>query len=122
MGLVDERVFVLTVENEILGVIGYSQDEYRISNYWLGWFYVHREYQGKGIGRELLEYILNELQQIGAKTIFVDTSSDALYRRALAIYLKSGFRIEAVIRNYYGKGEDQIILSKKFSYIGGFGA
>jgi hypothetical protein len=30
------------------------------------------------------------------------------------LYLKKGFRIEAVLRDYFGEGEDQIMLGMEF--------
>jgi ribosomal protein S18 acetylase RimI-like enzyme len=44
----------------------------------------------------------------------VNTGSRLLNLRALTLYLKKGFRIEAVLRDYYGKGEDQRILGMDF--------
>jgi ribosomal protein S18 acetylase RimI-like enzyme len=34
--------------------------------------------------------------------------------RALNLYLKKGFRIEGVLKDYYGEGEDQIMLGMQF--------
>lgn len=107
-----DKVYVLTLRGEIIGVTGYSLDQYETNNYWLGWFYIHKDYQNRDLGKELLEYVASRLRRKRVKKLFVDTSSDEFYERALTIYLKNGFRIEAVIKGYYGKGEDQIILSK----------
>ena len=106
------NVFVLTAKGNILGVIGYSIDRYETGNYWLGWFYVHKDYQGKGYGKKLLEYVIKKLKDKGVRKLFVDTSSNEFYSKALTMYLDNDFKIEAVIRDYYGKGEEQIILSK----------
>ena len=110
--LQEDKIYVLTLNNRIIGVIGYSLDKYETNNYWLGWFYVHKKYQGKGYAKRLLDYIARKLKRKGARKIFVDTSSDEFYNRALTLYLDNGFRIEATIRDYYGNKEDQIILSK----------
>jgi len=107
-----DSVYVLTDNGNIIGVIGYSLDRYETRNYWLGWFYVHRKYQGKGFAKKLLQYVIQKLKSKGVKRLFVDTSSYKVYNKALTMYLNNGFRIEAVIRDYYGRGEDQIILSK----------
>jgi GNAT superfamily N-acetyltransferase len=107
-----DSVYVLTDNGNIIGVIGYTLDRYETRNYWLGWFYVHSEYQGKGFAKKLLQYVIQKLKSKGVKRLFVDTSSYEVYNKALTMYLNNGFRIEAVIRDYYGRGEDQIILSK----------
>jgi len=74
---------------------------------------VHNKYQGGGHARKLLDHIIGKLKRKGVKKLFVDTSSNEFYQKALTLYMNNGFRIEATIRDYYGKGEDQIILSKQ---------
>lgn len=106
-----DGVYVLDSNDKIIGVIGYSLDRYKTRNYWLGWFYVHKNYRWKGCGKKLLRYIIKKLKTKGIKKLFVDTSSNEFYSRALTMYLNNGFRIEAVIKDYYGKEEDQVILS-----------
>lgn len=107
-----DKVYVCVDYEEVIGVIGYSLDYYETNNYWLGWFYIHKEYKGKGYGKKLLEYIIKKLKSKGVRKLFVNTSSNKFYRRALKMYLKYGFKKEAVIRDYYEDGENQIILSK----------
>jgi ribosomal protein S18 acetylase RimI-like enzyme len=92
-------------------VIGYSQDKYETNNYWLGWFYIHSDYCKKGFGKHLFHFIEKELKKLNVKKLFVDTSSDEFYKTALRWYIKFGFKLEAIIKNYYGQNEDQLILS-----------
>jgi len=108
-----DQVYVLELDGKIIGVVGYSLDRYETKNYWLGWFYVHKKYQGGKSAKKLLDHIIGKLRSRGVKKLFVDTSSNKSYQRALIFYMKNGFRIEATIRDYYENGEDQIILSKK---------
>ena len=104
-----DKVYVLTSGTKVIGVIGYFLDRYETENYWLGWFYVHKNYQGKTHGKKLLEYIIKKLKSKGVKRLFVNTSSNKKYNKALAIYLDNGFRIEAVIQDYYEKGRPDYI-------------
>ncbi len=106
-----DKVYVLDKDKTIVGVIGYSQDKYETKNYWLGWFYIHSGYCKKGLGRQLLHFVKEELKEMKVKKLFVDTSSNGFYKTALLLYIKFGFKLEAIIKNYYGKNEDQLILS-----------
>lgn len=108
-----DTVYVAVLNNKIVGVTGYFIDRYETGNYWLGWFYVHKQYSRKGYGKQLLNFIVRKLKKKRTKRLFVNTSSYPFCRRALNFYLKSGFRIEAIIKDYYWNGEDQIILSKQ---------
>jgi len=113
VNLKDDKIYVAVLDNKIIGVTGYSIDRYEARNYWLGWFYIHKQYSQKGYGTQLLNFIIGKLSKKRIKRLFVNTSSHPFYRAALDLYLKNGFRIDAVIKDYYWNGEDQIILSKQ---------
>jgi ribosomal protein S18 acetylase RimI-like enzyme len=66
---------------------------------------IHKKY-----GRKLLKFVFNELKGTEAEKLFVDTSSNRFYRKAVKIYLDNGFNLEATLRDYYEKGEDQLIF------------
>jgi len=111
----DEVVYVGTLNNKIVGVIGYYLDKYDTPQYWLGWFYVTGREQGHGYGNKLFQYVIKELKKKDVKRLFVYTSTDKAYLDAIVFYLRNGFKLESVIRGYYGEEEDQIILSKKIT-------
>lgn len=108
-----DKVYVAAAENKIIGLSGYSIDRYEADNYWLGWFYVHEQYARNKVGSRLLNHIVGMVRKKKARRLYVNTSSYPFYRAALNFYLKNKFRIEAIIKNYYWNGEDQIILSRK---------
>ena len=111
-----DAVYVLEIdqnnEKVIVGTIGYSIDKYESEQYWLGWFYVHQEHQNHNYGKKLLNHIVGQMRRMNVKKLFVNTSSYRTYIPALIFYLKNGFKMESVIKNYYGGDEDQLILSK----------
>lgn len=109
----DDMVFIGIVDGDIVSVTGYCPDEDIDDVYWLNWHYTHKVYEGKGIGGKLLEYMI-EILSPNARKFYVNMGWRLLNLRALNLYLKKGFRIEAVLRDYYGEGEDQIILGMQF--------
>ncbi len=50
-------------------------------------------WQGKGLGTEMLQYILSDLQQVGIKRIFLWGGVQADNHQALRFYQKNGFEI-----------------------------
>ena len=106
-----DKFYVIEESGTIIGVIGYSIDRYETTNYWLGWFYIHGDYCNKGYGKKLFHFIKDKLKLMNVKKLFVDTSSDVFYNTALFSYITFGFKLEAIIKGYYGKNEDQLILS-----------
>ena len=109
----DDMVFVGIVDENIVAVTGYCPDPDIDDVYWLNWHYTHKDYEGKGIGGKLLDHVI-EMLSPKIRKFYVNTGSRLLNLRALNLYLKKGFKIEAVLKDYYGEGEDQIMLGITF--------
>jgi ribosomal protein S18 acetylase RimI-like enzyme len=108
-----DEVFVRVVEGKIVGVIGYCPDRLETDDIcWLGWFYVRKDFRGYGYGRELLDYVIDILENKPVRKLYVDTSSFTSYKEAMALYEKTGFVHEGTLKDYYEKGEDQLIFGR----------
>ena len=73
---------------------------------------VHPEWQGRGRGAALLQYIEEKLAARGARILLVETSGLPEFERARAFYRKCGYEEEARIREFYNAGEDKIVFRK----------
>jgi ribosomal-protein-alanine N-acetyltransferase len=69
---------------------------------------VAKEYQGKGVGKRLLNKELEALKRKGVKTVIAEVH----YKCASAIpfYYKHNFRIAGFMQDCFGTGHDAIIL------------
>jgi len=67
------------------------------------------EFQKMGIGRRVLEMILEELKEV--KTITLATHPENI--AALKLYKSFGFVEKEKIENYFGDGEPRVILKKE---------
>jgi ribosomal protein S18 acetylase RimI-like enzyme len=109
-----DKVFVAKINGKTIGVSGFCRDYFSTDySYWLGWFIVDEEYRGKkefAVAKKLLKRVEAELQKRKIKKLLVSTEDTN--QRAIRFYTKNHFSTEAVIRDYYGRGEDQLILSK----------
>jgi ribosomal protein S18 acetylase RimI-like enzyme len=76
----------------------------------LGWLTVDADHRKKGIGSKLLKKVEKSAKAQKLRKLFV--SAEDCNSGALAFYKKNSFRTEGVLRDFYGLGEDQIILSK----------
>jgi len=109
-----EQNFVAVDKNTgaVVGVCGFAPDKYMTPGIsWLTWFYLKKNYRGKGIGGRLLIYTINIIRKLKIKKIYLDTSSHLKYARSIKVYKKCGFNIEGTFVDYYGKGESMIIMS-----------
>jgi len=89
-------------------VVGYVQAEVHNDKAMLEDIAVPKEYQGKGVGKRLLDKELKALKLKGAKIVLAEFH----YKCASAIpfYYKHNFRIIGFVQDYFGIGHDTIIL------------
>lgn len=78
-----EKYYIAIKDNKVVGVIGWYQDTMDYATeamgatfpgknaYWIGFFAVDKEFQGKGIGAELLKAIEKIVQQKKQKELWV---------------------------------------------------
>ncbi|MDO4161766.1 MAG: GNAT family N-acetyltransferase [Pseudomonadota bacterium] len=78
----------------------------KAGTYELFWLSTLNEYRGLGIGRRLVAYLIEHLKSLGAERLYVKTDSTAQYEPTRRFYEKCGFRLRAVLPEYYGTGDD----------------
>ncbi len=97
--------FMAYMNEELVGVFVLIQTDseiYEIVN-----IVVKEEYQGRGVGKKLIQEAIDEAKKLGARFIEIGTGNSSILQ--LRLYQKSGFRIIGIdhdffIRNY----EDEI--------------
>jgi ribosomal-protein-alanine N-acetyltransferase len=100
---------VLVREEQIIGygVLSVAADEAHVQT-----LCIDPEFQGNGLGRRLLERLLNRAKQRRADAVFLEVRTSN--RVALDLYRAVGFNEVGVRRGYYpadGGREDAIILA-----------
>jgi len=80
------------------------------------WLVVNKLYQGRGIGRGLLERVEQYIGHQQHKAyIRVETSTRMEYCQARNLYAKMSYSQIARVRNFYGQGDDSIIFYKEIN-------
>ena len=69
---------------------------------------VHQSRRGSGVGRALVEAVIEEGRTTRARTMFLEVRAGNLVARRL--YRHLGFRDLGVRRAYYGPGQDAIVM------------
>ena len=82
-------------------------DEYHILN-----IAVRPELHRRGIGARLLAFAINEAEEKDARVATLEVRRSNLGGRSL--YRRFGFEDQRVRRNYYGPGEDAIVMDLRF--------
>ena len=92
-----DTFWIMLDGEEIIGTAALKRmDERRCE---LKFLYLYKRFQGKGLGRKLLETVIREAARSGYREMYLDTLSTSA--RALILYEKAGFvRTERYNENY----------------------
>ncbi|MEK4511956.1 GNAT family N-acetyltransferase [Paenibacillus anaericanus] len=91
------QCFVTLIHDEIVGVfvlIRTRPETMELVN-----VAVRDDFQGKGIGKQLVLSAIDKAKEQGAKTIEIGTGNSSMHQ--LALYQKCGFRITGVDRDFF---------------------
>jgi ribosomal-protein-alanine N-acetyltransferase len=68
--------------------------------------------QGQGLGRALLDALLEEARRRGCTQVFLEVLDTN--EAAIALYERTGFERQGRRRDYYGPGADALVMRKRF--------
>jgi ribosomal protein S18 acetylase RimI-like enzyme len=102
-----EGAFIIAKDNSnIVGCVGIRKIENKICE--MKRLFVNENYKGKGIGKKLVEIIIEEARTKNYEKIRLDTLSTM--ESALKIYYKNGFN---KIEPYYNNPNDNVVYLEK---------
>jgi len=96
----------------LVGYTCYGPIACTVGSYDLYWIAVHPDVQGKGLGQRLLQETERLIRQAGGSRIYVDTSQRLQYASTRAFYENAGYRLDAVLKEFYAPGDNKVIYCK----------
>jgi ribosomal protein S18 acetylase RimI-like enzyme len=84
-------------------------------SYDLYWIAVHNDCRNQGIGKILLEKTEGLITGLKGRAIWVETSGQEKYQPTRKFYLRFGYKEEAVLKGFYGPGDDKVIYVKRLA-------
>lgn len=105
--------YVYELNKEIIGYIScnFDGEVLEILN-----FCVSSIFQKKGIGTELLAFVLNHFYALGATSSILEVRESNV--AAITLYEKFGYKVIHIRKGYYSNNEDALIMQKGFiSYL-----
>jgi acetoin utilization deacetylase AcuC-like enzyme/GNAT superfamily N-acetyltransferase len=105
--------FVLVEEGgKLAGYACYGLIPGSETSYDLYWIAVNADRQGQGLGRKILARTEDAMRRIGARHIYVDTSSSEKYAPTRGFYLGTGYTVAAEFADFYRPGDGKVIFVK----------
>jgi len=106
--------FLLLEEaGELIGYTCYGRIGCTCDRYDIYWLVVGRGHQRAGWGKKLLSATEERIEKLGGKRIFIETSSRDDYAAPRTFYASHGYRLVAVVSDFYAEGNDKLIYSKR---------
>ncbi len=102
-------------DHKVLGFTCYGPHPLTQSTYDLYWIIAHKDARGRGVGRELITQTEKEVAKLGGTLLIAETSGTDLYAPTRGFYEKLGYRKEAVIKDFYARGDDLVMYTKKLA-------
>jgi len=81
----------------------------------LYWIAVHKLYRAKGLGKILMNMLVEDIRNRAGKNIWIETASRPLYEPTRKFYISYGCKKVAELPEFYGKNDNKVIYRIKCS-------
>lgn len=107
----------LCVSDERAGALAgfayYAPAAMTVGTWHLWWIAVRTDRQGSGVGRDLLEFLEQDIRRRQGRVLFIETGSLPHYEPTRRFYLKNGYEQHAVLKDFYARGDSQVVFRKE---------
>jgi ribosomal protein S18 acetylase RimI-like enzyme len=109
------RAVTLERGSRVLGYAYYAPAAMTDRAWELWWIAVTKDTQSRGLGAELLRHAEEDVRRQNGRILFIDTSSQAHYAPTRRFYAKHGYEQAAVLKDFYGDGDDKVVFRKRLA-------
>jgi ribosomal protein S18 acetylase RimI-like enzyme len=108
----DYSLLFAECDGRLAGYTCYGEIACTEGSYDLYWIAVHPDFQGRGLGRELLRETEARVRARGGARVYIETSGRPLYESTRGFYERCDYRLEATLEGFYGLGDAKLIYSR----------
>jgi GNAT superfamily N-acetyltransferase len=102
----------LEEDGRVLGFAYYAPAPMTDRTWYLWWIVVDKHVQATGLGRRLLQHVEKAIRKQNGRLLLLETSSLPSYELTRRFYLKNGYEVAAVLKDYYAVGHDMVVFRK----------
>ena len=81
-------------------------------SYDIYWMAVDQLDRGGGLGHSLLALTEQRIHEMGGRRIYIETSSSEKYVPTRTFYERTGYQVDAVLKDFYGPDDAKVIYVK----------
>ena len=101
------------IEGKVVAYCCYGLIPCSLVSYDIYWIATRAGLQGKGGGSLLLGKVESIISSLGGESVFLETSSKEMYEPTLRFYQRNGYTTEAILPDFYERGDGKVILRKR---------
>ncbi|MEW6721232.1 MAG: GNAT family N-acetyltransferase [Thermodesulfobacteriota bacterium] len=106
----DYHPFVLAEEDGAVAAYAcFGKNPMTKSTFDLYWIATRADRMGKGYGKAMVEFVVEEVRRRGGKLLVIETSSQESYGTTRLFYDRIGATLAATLPDYYDEGDDKLI-------------
>jgi GNAT superfamily N-acetyltransferase len=101
------------LQDNPIAVAYFAPERMTVGTYNLYLIAIQKEFQGKGYGKEIMNFIEQYLKELNGRILIVETSGLPEFELTRKFYDECNYERAAVIKEFYQEGEDKVIFWKK---------
>ena len=94
------------------GYICYGRRPLTEATYDLYWIAVDPNIHGKGIGSSLVSFMEEDIKKMNGNLVLIETSGKEHYAGERMFYIKNGYDVQTIIKDFYKPGDDLYVFRK----------
>lgn len=100
--------------NQTMGYACYGSTPCTKYSYDLYWIAILNDFRNHGLGKIIVNEVEKEIKKIGGKNLYIETSSQEKYLPTQKFYENCGYKLEAILKDFYNDNDNKLIYSKNF--------
>ncbi len=107
------RSITFEENGKVIGFAYYAPAAMTDRTWYLYWIAVSKQVQARGAGGTMLRYAEEDIKKERGRLLLIETSSLPHYELTRRFYLKNGYELAAVLKDFYSDGDDMVVFRKK---------
>ena len=96
-------------KGEVVAYACFGRNSLTVQSWDVYWIAVEKSLQGQGLGHVLLDHVQQHIARAGGGRVYIETSHRADYQATRRFYERCGYKLEAVLADYYAPGDSKAI-------------
>jgi ribosomal protein S18 acetylase RimI-like enzyme len=105
------------IDNQVVAYTCFGLIPCSLISYDLYWIATNKDFQGRGLGKLLLQKAEEMVLRMGGKSIYIETSGKDLYAPTQGFYLRNGYLLKVRMDDFYEEGDDKLVYVKRVGQI-----